>query len=81
MKYTEFKKLMNNKGLIVDRVSGGHLRVRILNNRFWTTLAMVNIRTPNSYSVTPLSSHPRKLVRFVAQKCMELAFTELEDRK
>lgn len=81
MKYSEFKKLMNNKGLIVDRVPGGNLRVRILSNDCWTTLAIVNIRTPNSYSVMPLSRHPRKLVRFVAQKCMELAFTELKERE
>ena len=81
MKYSEFKKLMEDKGLIVDRVQeGGNLRVRILDS-YWKTLAIVDRRNANSYSIFSSRDYPEKLVRFVAQKCMELAFTDLEDRE
>ena len=79
MKYSEFKKLMNNKGFEVD-VS----KIRtIVYNREGDICGWVSNKEPEALDMTWAFYHdlPKKLRRFVGQKCFELAFTELKNRE
>ena len=80
MKYSEFKKLMESKGLEISLSeskdwwyvkSGPFVIAQVY-------LKHTEVFDTNSRAITTLDRTTR---RFVAQKCMELAFTDLEDRE
>lgn len=78
MKYSEFEKLMEDKGLIVDKFLTTRL---VLGGKRFGLVATINTEHPEVYGVYYTEGCPRKLRRFIAQKCQELAFTALEDRE
>lgn len=78
MKYSEFEKLMEDKGLIVDEVMN---TIRVRGGKRFGVVATINTEHPEVYGVYYTEGCPRKLRRFIAQKCQELAFTDLKDRE
>jgi len=79
MTYKEFKKLMEDNGFEVD-VSKDRV---IVHNREGDICGWVSNTEPETLDTTWDYYHdlPKKLRRFVGQKCFELAFTDLKDRE
>lgn len=78
MKYSEFEKLMEDKGLSVDKIMNP---IRVRGGKRFGVVATIDTEYPGVYGVYYEKDCPWKLHNFIAQKSHELAFTDLESRE